>query len=857
MVILVVIIIILAWQIFPIHNSTVYRYDDTEFMNVAVNILRGHGMVTSLVYPIATITGSGFFTETYDPSIILKYYTSIYNRFNISPLFMLIFAGYLGITQANPTNWVLIGSLFNIAIFNIFICLYYLWVRAQFGRIISFVSSVIIICTPIFLIHLTLIEMYPLSWLLILVSFYFIKNTRRDYILFGIFSAFAVLSNQTGIVAIVSYVTFLLIKKELKGLAYVLGTWFFTVLPWMIYSYIHYADFGSGLGIPFTDHISSLINSFFFHHQKVTSINFSQIIHLDSTSLPFSVFSNALTSETGVSFMIMIILFFSGIAFISLTSLKKITKKTSILYGILTCIISTSVIVYHFYQNPSDTNILNYVVQGLILFGIPVLLGVLFWLKKDVFLEKNIPRLWVLLLFLALHCLLAIYYLSIAWVGFDEKYVWPLFFLMLPLGIYGISKIFRLLPNGIFSNPKIIFMIIPLILVPFLITMYDTTFSQLKNYESEIVYPNDISNYVLQHFDKNIVFAAQEPGQFFLATGNPAVAMKISQPFDIVGYANLVKTFDVKYMVVNANTSSGIWTLETNPLGKYDIVGPKLFGKVMYHSANGYSVITTLTCLSPTNNTDQLEMIVYGTCLEKEGNLKNASMIYANDYQGLVSHNINLLFYLGWKYDSEYNVGKIYDLYNSTIASNARVDLMQKILSVVKQDVKDKFSLAEELEFRGGYKQAILIYENILDVDPFNQKSIDSIFKIYSNYGTSDMLDNYTQFEQSIDRKFEFEKNNRDIFGNFDDRQEQISIIKNKIKVWKHYSDDDRVYDLYYNWYNNMDQFDTESVEGFAQYSLKEHMPVGVVKNLYERLLSLEPDENKKKEIEQIIESLK
>ena len=863
MAVLVAIVIILALQIYPTHNSTVYNYDDTVYMNVANNLLQGNGLNISLVFPVTNYWGASLFHLSYDTNLILKQFPSLYSAYDIAPLYFLIFAGYLVITKANPVNWVMIGSIFNIVIFNIFICLYFLWVKKHFGRIISFVSSVIIVCTPTFLIHLTLVEMHPLTWLFMLITFYFIKNTRRDYILFGIFSAFAVLSDQVGIIVILAYSTFLIVKKELVGLSYVLGTWFFLVLPWMIYSHIHYNDLGAGLGIPFSSSISSIINSFLFHQQKIPSQNFLEAIHLTPLTLPFGVFSQILSFETNVSFMIIFILFFSCIAFVSLTTIKKITKRTVMLYGTLACSISTSIMFYYSVSVQYVTNIWNYVVQGLILFGIPILIAILFWLKRDIFVEKKIPRLYLIILFVALHTLLAIYYLGITYVGFDEKYIWPLFFLMLPLGIYGISKILYLFPNRVFSNSKILILVVPLILAPFFLIMYDTTFLQLKNNVS-VAYPKDISNYILQHFDRNTVIATPYPGPFFLGTGNPAVAMQDFEPFNFSSYKKFVTTYGVEYFVLQRHKDESSVLRMSLINKKYDI-GPNPYFPVVFTSQeSNYTIFSRMSCENSVNNIITKNKFEYGLCLEKVGiaghdvGYHDKAVKAFNSYTPVVEdsiRNLNLLLYLDWQYNDNYAIGNIAEKQNFTNETGIPLELVQKILNLIKNNVTKQFEVAQNLESKQKYPQAIDAYQQILQIDPYNKKATDAVFRLYSNNGTRDLLPQYQQFESQMNQISDFKITHKDTFNIQNIDNERINLLKNEIKVWQHFKDDDQLLVLYQNWYE-IDQFSMEANEVYADLSLKLHQDKGITIGLYEHLLQLVSGE-KQKEIQVLIDSLK
>jgi len=763
---LISLVIFSASQIYETHNSTLSRYDDSIYLNVVDNLRRGNGFVIDLVFPVTQLIEQGEYTENYSYEKILEAYPSLSTPYHRAPLFFLTLAGFFEITGADSSNWVFLGSVFNVIVSSIFISLYFLLTKKYFGSTIAFISSIIIATFPIFLTHLTLSDMYPLSFLFILFSLFFIANNKKNYFLFGLVSGLAVLSNQIGILPIISYSTFLIFKKQFKGLAIIVGIWLIVVSPWMIYNFYTVQDFGTSLGIPFTDAISQ--SFLLINNEEVTSFSPLgwQVTIPDNAKLPFDTFYDKLFPKGFDILSITIsILFFSFFTYFSLSSLKNgIHQRNNLFYliiGLLYIIFSLFYVNYLENNQAKNTDV-NYILQSSILFGVPIITGILLWLKKSTLLEKKLPRFHVLALFLSMHTLFAVLYMSITPIGIELKHLFPLFFLMLPIGLYGIAKLIPLVPPpSIFRHLVII--IIILAASPFLVFMINDILPVMRVEDTDVKCPEELCNYIRTNIERTAVIASDRPGPFFVATGNPTIALSEITPDPY--FKTFIDTYDIKYVVVKSNlifTPYGWSPSQSNVQNFQDLHGAISY-ETIFESSN-YKIIPsssiTLACVKA-YDPSIIDDIMAGLCFERIGNVEDAVNIYRNfSSKMFVESNpllaTPLLYTMGWHYNQDYEIKENLQYSNLNLPSSnvERENVVREMLSFLKKYTNEKFELAEELLEKGQEIETLDVYEEILQIDRFNLKAIGSSFTIYMRNSNPSLDPMFVKFDDELDESY-------------------------------------------------------------------------------------------------------
>jgi len=115
--------------------------------------------------------------------------------------------------------------------------------KKEYSRI-ALLTSIIVASSFFFITELTTGFQHLLTYMFIVLAFFFIHKTTRNYILFGIFAALGTLTHQLASPVLFSYLAFLLFKREFKGFLIVLSVWFSVLSPWMIRQYKEFNDFG-------------------------------------------------------------------------------------------------------------------------------------------------------------------------------------------------------------------------------------------------------------------------------------------------------------------------------------------------------------------------------------------------------------------------------------------------------------------------------------------------------------------------------------------------------------------------------------------------------------------------------------
>jgi len=352
------------------------------------------------------------------------------------PVFYILLASFYEILNTTPDNNYYHASILNTIISSIFIILFYFLVKRHFSQKIAILSSFLVILLPLFgFLSIRAIPML-IFFLFSLSSLFFLERSKKHYIIFGLLSGLAHLSHPFGIFLPLTYIVFLLVKKEFKGSLLVFLIWVGTLLPWLIRNYFLFEDIGQGLYIPFSQYISNL-----FSFLPTNSITYAAIDYLPSTMLsPWPPMESLLGAFYQfddlfhMGYFLIILIIFTGFTFFRLHRIEK--QKIIFLLGSFSVIISTYLSIYFF--------VYNYSIQYFVIFGLPVIIvSLLFVFYRKIF-DQSIKRYHTfVMLFLFVNMAGYLYSAVFLQRGIPEvRQMFLPLILVIPLVIFSIEKIF-------------------------------------------------------------------------------------------------------------------------------------------------------------------------------------------------------------------------------------------------------------------------------------------------------------------------------------------------------------------------------------------------------------------------------
>lgn len=541
-----------AITIFGHYNTASFLYDAVLYVNVADSLREGKGFTSNLILPVATLDANTHtMKETHDPKILMEQEPEPRWEYGKPPMFFLLLAGFFDLVSANSSNWIFYSAVFNTALSILFIVFYYYWSKKNFGLKISIISTAIIATSTIFIIFTTPARVYLLTNFFFLLSFFFLNPRKRDYFLFGVLAAFANLTHPMGITAVISYVAYLLYKKEWKGFSIVTITWFGLLLPWMLRQFYVFGDFGKSLGIPFSEQISHYIFG------SVISEPFPILADVFvSIKTPFEMMYKLFFTPGWWNFnqeFIVLFLAFAVFSFVSLSSLKinVKNKNTLVKISLLSVIVILYLAIRGFYINDS------YLIRILdFLFIIPLPIFLISLIKrrsKDTF-ETKIPRDYSVIVFLVMVSIVGSYVVEYFAGETRPELFFPMLFLSLPLGVKGILKVIEKLPiwkdeyKKKFAYGLVIILVI--ISASFVMpTTYSSAYS-FSNYSSLNEQQEKFYDWIRTNIDHKAVLMGYIPTQLFIRTGNPVIQLPNS-PGDYLTIKKYEEHYNSSYLIID------------------------------------------------------------------------------------------------------------------------------------------------------------------------------------------------------------------------------------------------------------------------------------------------------------------
>jgi len=492
--------------------------------------------------------------------------------------------------NATPDNWYYLASLVSTIFTLIFLTLSFIFCKRHFGLNVAIVSTFIISILTITVVYSSRVLQYPVVSTFILAAFLFTEKTKRDYILFGFFAGLSHLTHPIGIVAIISYSIFLLLKKEFKGAGLVVSIWFLTLLPWFIRNVFVFGGFGYGFYIPYSDKISTFLGLQRFAEFPVEGRIGGQFLQV-SDQQPFEVFYGLFTNEIIQNYHMVtavFILFCIVLSFISFSGLKftivKFNKKPKTdklkIITIFFAVTFTFFILWNFFG--TDFPVQEYrsemKIQIFIFFLLPIMVGInLYLFNKNIF-EKRIKRIHIFILIFAIISLVVYFQYSLN----EErdvpelKIILPLFYVGIPLGVYGFEKFIQLILKKIpISNIKLATLIGLLIIlgIPSIIELswgYDLWLNEKFAIHEEQPSMKKMHSWIRENLDDVTVIASDLPAAVFLETGEKSVEIAVFQMESERVYQNekFFEYFDVSHIVLYYDWKTTLFD-QISTKGKY------------------------------------------------------------------------------------------------------------------------------------------------------------------------------------------------------------------------------------------------------------------------------------------------
>ena len=247
------------------------------------------------------------------------------------PIYYLSLAGFFKLTSADGQNFFILGGIFNLFLTSIFLVLYYFFCKKYFPRNVTILSCIVVALIPLFLWNSIRVLPIILVFIFIIMTFFFLQKNKQNYFIFGIISGLAHLTHPIGVIIGISYSIFLLLKKEFKGSLIVFSTSTLILIPWLIRNLIIFGNFGEGLGIPFASNLSKLLGFEQVTLSRIPPSNLAALPQIDFFNIEYSsiinkTFHNPLFKMDSV--LILVIIGIITISLIVIFSKKNSKPKT-------------------------------------------------------------------------------------------------------------------------------------------------------------------------------------------------------------------------------------------------------------------------------------------------------------------------------------------------------------------------------------------------------------------------------------------------------------------------------------------------------------------------------------------------
>ena len=620
---LVFTIFLLSFYFQNFSSQALWFGDDSIYLSIANSISSSNSLTYSHI------------SNTYEFPIgeLLERYPTVHPPLNEKgPIYFIILGYWLKIFSSNVENWYFYGSLLSASIFSIFLVLYYFFVKSRFSFYTSIFSSLLILLIPYVGYSVGKISIYPLFWLFSISALFFIKQTRFNNVFFGIFAGLAHLTHPLGLFLLLTYLFYLLIKRQFKAFFVCAAAYVLTIFPWSLHSFLTFQDFGRGLFFPFSSQISEIFvepNQKLIQSSVITKDFLVNLTQIDVSSI-FSLLHEKLQSNYFIELLILFIIISSFFSFFNFQRIKNEGFVFAIIPILISLLLALSIIDSFF-------------IEFIIIFGmLPLSLIILYKFRSQYFLKISETK--KVLLLLGISTLIGFILWQIR-VGIDYHHVYEVnilffgsIFMIIPFGVQGIINLF----NNITSvKKKIIFTVLLfLIISPVYISLLEgfekTTLLYNTILESENAKKQH--EFILENIPENSIMLSNNPGGTFLKTGLVTVPFPngIHNQIDFEKY---LEHFNVNYIVIYPHfdrfeaidatlTKNKIFNWYPAYDFKFTTIY-ELINATQKHGVHDSSIILVEDLLT-LNNTILIDQILKAKKLERLGEFSAASEVFSS-----------------------------------------------------------------------------------------------------------------------------------------------------------------------------------------------------------------------------------
>jgi hypothetical protein len=531
-------------------ERTSWLYDDTEHLSIAYNLFHGKGLSRDFIDMGASSPESNIQN--------LMMYDQISNPLRSkAPLHLVLLGGWLYITGADYSNWLLWGSIFNLILAGISVVLFYLFTKRYFGFEVATYSTPVLALMPALVWYSVRIRPDLLAFIFIISALYFAARriTYTNIILVGLFTGMAHLAHPIGLLpgsALLVY--FLLFKRNFKATLVLLATWALIISPWMVRNYIIFGDALQGLGIPIPRSISTTLGLI---APNTSTLNSADVGAMAGVPLSQTLIGmlDEFSRLYGMQFF-MVFIACSVIAFLSFQAIKRKWSSSSTnskAFFILSVALYLGVTAWA--ASSGDL-----IIQAIVFILIPLIAYLsirLFSGHKDIFTNEGKEIYTILGIFAIVSFIPYLMYAQTTGRVVPEVRVLVFsLFLLIPLSIVGIRKMLLALYAGITSSPAIrntfASLTIIAVLIIFCVTQVSAGIPSISSFQiqfAESEHMKVVHKWINENIPADAKVASNMPHAVLLRTGHEAVNF----PTAFIGnetYGSwIIRKFDIDYLI--------------------------------------------------------------------------------------------------------------------------------------------------------------------------------------------------------------------------------------------------------------------------------------------------------------------
>lgn len=297
-------------------NRVWWLWDDCFYINVANNLLEGNGYNLSILeYHQAVYKNSEgkieYKYEMWDEPGRPYYFGGV-----VYPTFL---AGVLWITDAQPSNYIVIGATASMILSLLLLVVVYFLTKRVFNKKIAILSIVVLLfLSPFFWFSMRTVPYILYSLLVMIIMLLAIRaKNKKDWLLIGVIVGLAHLTHSSGIVLVPTMLVWCLIQKKYTNSVILLIAYVLVLSPWLIRNHLLFNDASLGLGLP----ISNVLALFGVHYGMYADGASGSIFNISHNVL--SVFNSTLWEFNNIYKSTLVTVVIIGFAIVGYVAYKN------------------------------------------------------------------------------------------------------------------------------------------------------------------------------------------------------------------------------------------------------------------------------------------------------------------------------------------------------------------------------------------------------------------------------------------------------------------------------------------------------------------------------------------------------